>query len=411
MGIDGFGRGTYGGGEWNTHVALDVLKKDDVSAALFAPGWVYESKQGPDFETAQNRWWGLVEKSWGILRNYPKVLPFYSNFDQGRGYHVYIDGSQAANGPWNNISSQTLQPVLDYSQSTIKAFINFKDASYTGGGNITFEGNLNHNDTFKTKLFGGKVPLEDLTLHISYSVREDANSRLGLSLGFSKNSETKSILLASDVESIQDQLKTKSYMVINPMLVKRSSRDESNDQGWIIKETSIKMRGYTLTEINILSYMKGKNELHDSVLETGVRLQMRGLDVKDSSNYNASLGHISIRTSETNDVFPPASSWDVEASDISWTSSSQGTKNVNLKMVWKLKEGDNSSFVKYNIYVRKSAQQSEYLGVAKVETFYVSDLEVLPGISSLAFVVQVCSSDGTSQKLDVSPSYTLVVKG
>ncbi|KAK1322047.1 hypothetical protein QJS10_CPA03g01106 [Acorus calamus] len=55
MGIDVFGRGTYGGGEWNTHVALDVLKKDDVSAALFAPGWVYESKQGPDFETAQNR--------------------------------------------------------------------------------------------------------------------------------------------------------------------------------------------------------------------------------------------------------------------------------------------------------------------------------------------------------------------
>lgn len=38
-----------------TNVALDVIRKDDVSAAIFAPGWVYETKQAPDFETAQNR--------------------------------------------------------------------------------------------------------------------------------------------------------------------------------------------------------------------------------------------------------------------------------------------------------------------------------------------------------------------
>lgn len=28
------------------------------------------------------RWWALVEKSWGVSQNYPKSLPFYSNFDQ-----------------------------------------------------------------------------------------------------------------------------------------------------------------------------------------------------------------------------------------------------------------------------------------------------------------------------------------
>jgi len=37
------------------NVALDVIKKNDVSAAIFAPGWVYETKQPPDFQTAQNR--------------------------------------------------------------------------------------------------------------------------------------------------------------------------------------------------------------------------------------------------------------------------------------------------------------------------------------------------------------------
>lgn len=39
-----------------TNVALEVLKKDDVSAAIFAPGWIYETKQPPDFQTSQNRY-------------------------------------------------------------------------------------------------------------------------------------------------------------------------------------------------------------------------------------------------------------------------------------------------------------------------------------------------------------------
>ncbi|KAK8959900.1 hypothetical protein KSP40_PGU022244 [Platanthera guangdongensis] len=56
MGIDVWGRGTYGGGQWKTNVALDVLKRDDVSAAIFGPGWLYETQQGEDFQGAQNRY-------------------------------------------------------------------------------------------------------------------------------------------------------------------------------------------------------------------------------------------------------------------------------------------------------------------------------------------------------------------
>ncbi|CAA3013531.1 cytosolic endo-beta-N-acetylglucosaminidase 1 [Olea europaea subsp. europaea] len=82
MGIDVFGRPTETLSQSSTNVAHDVIKKDEVSAAIFARGWLYETKQPPDFQTAQNRWWGLVEKSWGVVQNYPKMLPFYSNFDQ-----------------------------------------------------------------------------------------------------------------------------------------------------------------------------------------------------------------------------------------------------------------------------------------------------------------------------------------
>lgn len=37
-----------------TNDALDVLKNDAVSAAIFAPGWIYETKQRQNFQTAQN---------------------------------------------------------------------------------------------------------------------------------------------------------------------------------------------------------------------------------------------------------------------------------------------------------------------------------------------------------------------
>ena len=88
-----------------TNVALDVIRKDDVSAAIFAPGWVYETKQAPDFETAQNWYcvainvlpfYELINVSQGsciILiyletnqnaysTKYLGTLPFYTNFDQ-----------------------------------------------------------------------------------------------------------------------------------------------------------------------------------------------------------------------------------------------------------------------------------------------------------------------------------------
>ncbi|CAN6921475.1 unnamed protein product [Brassica oleracea] len=71
-------------GGWLVDTALDLLKRNNVSAAIFAPGWVYETAQPPNFHTAQNKWWSLVEKSWGIVQTYPQILPFYSDFNQMR---------------------------------------------------------------------------------------------------------------------------------------------------------------------------------------------------------------------------------------------------------------------------------------------------------------------------------------
>lgn len=48
-GVDIFGRGCLGGGGWNTVEALAVIRSVAASAALFAPGWVYEKFPKEEF--------------------------------------------------------------------------------------------------------------------------------------------------------------------------------------------------------------------------------------------------------------------------------------------------------------------------------------------------------------------------
>ncbi|KAI8030212.1 Cytosolic endo-beta-N-acetylglucosaminidase 1 [Camellia lanceoleosa] len=414
MGIDVFGRNTYGGGQWDTNVALDVLKKDDVSAAIFAPGWVYETKQPPDFQTAQNRWWALIEKSWGIVQNYPQVLPFYSNFDQGRGYHISVDGGQVSSGSWNNISSQSFQPFLEFFEDppseSIEVFVDRREASYSGGSSITFKGTL-QGTYFTRRLFQGDLLFGDLPVHFTYSVKSDGSSLIGLSLKFSSSTNEKtSVLLASHGNALltMNQFSSEFSKIIMPRQVTKPE----TDPGWVIQESSITMNGSTLTEIHAVCY-HSKPELNRMSLKSQPDGVDNSLD-RGSTQYFAILGHFTVKTPGQNLDFPPSTSWLVEGQYISWTSGSQGSKTLSVKIVWKLKDGNASLFPKYNIFVEKLANQEtgaqEYLGVAEIQAFYVSDLSVPSGTSNLKFIIQVCGDDGTSQTVDDSPSFQLPVK-
>ncbi|XP_047983700.1 cytosolic endo-beta-N-acetylglucosaminidase 1-like isoform X1 [Salvia hispanica] len=415
MGIDVFGRGTYGGGQWTTNVALDVIKKADVSAAIFAPGWVYETKQPPDFQTAQNRWWGLVEKSWGIVQNYPKVLPFYSNFNQGHGYHIYADGKQISSNQWNDLSSQSFQPFLAYSGDSktepIQVSIDFKGASYSGGGSITFVGTLDDKAEFRARLFHGELPLRNSPVHFTYSVKSNGNSLLGLALGFSSASnEKKTVLLAASGNTLltMTQFSSRFTSVVMPRRVTKLDQEP----GWIIQESSINMAGHILTEIQALCYRpKPERSAADYVLS------------RAPSEYYAVLGDLKISADGENTNFPPSDSWNVSSEFVSWTSGSQGSKNLSVKIIWQLKAGYADLFLNYNIFVEKlnspsSGTQSrlsevahEYLGEAAVKSFYISDLEVPSGTSFLKFIIQVRGLDGTSQKLEDAPFLQLKVEG
>ncbi|XLS74351.1 hypothetical protein HN51_031216 [Arachis hypogaea] len=143
------------------------------------------------------------------------------------------------------------------------------------------------------------------------------------------------------------------------------------------------MNRYTLAEIHAVCYRC------DS--PTNKLRWLYGSDNSDStsastSDYFSILGYISIQTLEYKSDFPVASSWQVDAKYMKWTSGPRGSKILSLQISWELIDGKNHQFRSYNVYLVKSSKQEgtssrlehvkEYLGVAQEKCYDVSELKV-----------------------------------
>ncbi|CAN7112769.1 unnamed protein product [Brassica rapa subsp. narinosa] len=379
MGIDVFGRGSFGGGQWTVDTALDLLKRNNVSAAIFAPGWVYETAQPPNFHTAQNKWWSLVEKSWGIVQTYPQVLPFYSDFNQGFGYHVSLEGRQLFDAPWYNISCQSLQPLREFKEDNtdaIKVTIDAREASYNGGGNIVFKGRLDGDVNFTARLFKPLLHLSSSPITVSYSVKSDETSKLGLLLCFSSPShETKSILVAP-----QEPTSRFDHMFLKCLVASKQTVSE-----WTVHETSL---------------------------------------------YVALLGHISIKDHvqlpQNLVSLPPPSLWVIDAHNMELVTGDSGSKILRVKLEWRQTQLEDSVLPVYNVYaesvkstdvlrsrkvLEKPRSERVFVGVSHVPAYYVSELVVDSDVKGVSFVVQPCGEDGSWMNVDVSPNHLVDLEG
>ncbi|EFH38707.1 glycosyl hydrolase family 85 protein [Arabidopsis lyrata subsp. lyrata] len=420
MGIDVFGRGSFGGGQWTVNAALDLLKRNNVSAAIFAPGWVYETAQPPNFHTAQNKWWSLVEKSWGIVQTYPQVLPFYSDFNQGFGYHVSLEGRQLSDAPWYNISCQSLQNSMKkttkISSTSLlrKMFLTFlskhlnnyyefdsaREGSFNRGGNIAFRGKLKGDAYFTTRLFKPHLQLSSSPITISYSVKSDETSKLGILLSFSSPSQkTKSILVAPQ-ESIRR---------FNDMFLQCLATSAQTVSEWTVHETSLVMDGHTLTEISAFCY--------------------RPENLTKSVEYVALLGHISIKDhvqyQQKSETLLPASSWVIKADNVELVPGNSGSKILRAKLEWRQKHLEDSVLPRYNVYaenvnstdlrprkvLEKPRSETVFLGVVHVPAYYVAELVVESDVKAVRFVVQACAEDGSLGKLDEALNLLVELEG
>ena len=228
-----------------------------------------------------------------------------------------------------------------------------------------------------------------------------------MSLDLSSNEQSISILVAEDIATFTRKKQHHKYGAY--VKADKVEPHAPNNQDWFLyKATVHSSAGYKLTGINIVCTLKIAGKMS---AETEDRIS--GVNADGSSPYHASLGHISIQKIDANTEFGPAGSWVTEGEYISWSNSSNTTKHVSLKLSWKLKTPDQPSFRKYNIYVEESmadpnAKASRnYLGVASVDAFYISGLEVTSGVSGLNFIIQACAHDGSWQKLEECPEFFL----
>ncbi|XP_043441671.1 cytosolic endo-beta-N-acetylglucosaminidase isoform X3 [Prionailurus bengalensis] len=110
VGVDVFARGNVVGGQFDTHKSLELIRKHGFSAALFAPGWVYECLEKRDFFQNQDKFWGLLGRY--LPPHSICSLPFVTSFCLGMGTRRVCYGQEEAVGPWYHPSAQEIQPLF-----------------------------------------------------------------------------------------------------------------------------------------------------------------------------------------------------------------------------------------------------------------------------------------------------------
>ncbi|TNM97426.1 hypothetical protein fugu_015582 [Takifugu bimaculatus] len=101
--------------------ALEVIRKYNFSAALFAPGWVYEALDRAEFRKNQDNFVlsagsGLFCQVTSTSIRLSSPLPFVSSFCQGFGSSFYCRGQREDKRSWFNLTAQEIQPLYYYEQ-------------------------------------------------------------------------------------------------------------------------------------------------------------------------------------------------------------------------------------------------------------------------------------------------------
>lgn len=144
VGIDVFGRGCIGGGGFSTNEAFNLIRKHDLSAAIFAPGWVHENCG--ETESADSRdfiFWNLISEF--LYTHGPCLLPFETSFCRGFGPKFHQNGLVVKSEPWFN------QSKIDHLPTILAGLHSVEDGScvtyydkdgFSGGGCLLISQNL-----------------------------------------------------------------------------------------------------------------------------------------------------------------------------------------------------------------------------------------------------------------------------
>ncbi|XP_019643810.1 PREDICTED: cytosolic endo-beta-N-acetylglucosaminidase-like [Branchiostoma belcheri] len=416
VGVDVFGRNCYGGGGFNSNKALSVIRKQGLSAAVFAPGWVLEKLGADNFSTNQNKFWDLLSDLCPM--HGPAALPFVTSFCQGQGQNFYINGQVARRGPWYNLSCQQVQTTFtsaQFSQGKDQTGENrtmrvcTKDA-FHGGGSLLLGGNFAHAcDALSFRLFSSEIPVQSPLL-VSYTFKwETGADHAAVHLILRTTGQTKQWVLMEgdgdtiDKTSIRNNTGDNStdqavYFIALPekecdRLYKECfgcTREETAEQGWWT-------RFYMLTD------------------DTGTECMIEGINLQysrtgtvegDTEEVCLRLGEIRIMNAGDLEKNQKSTITNVTCRDVSWKKSphltattpagdSMAAKTVlfSATLQWEYPQVSSSSFDVYFWYKGAAGNTTDkvYVGRAQNSMYRVVDLPVIhdeadPG-NSIEFIV------------------------
>ncbi|XP_075559498.1 cytosolic endo-beta-N-acetylglucosaminidase-like isoform X1 [Dermacentor variabilis] len=170
-GVDVYARGTSYPGGFDTYKAVQLARNCGLSAAVFAAGWVYETKDKNSFARSQYRLWTFPDdccSEWRLIE-----LPLSTSFCQGFGGKTFAAGKITSKLPWFNLHKQQLQPRdqgngLCDSCGSVR--LTTEDA-YNGGGSlrVLFKPNLDYPDAKPyIRLFSCDFPLSPLVVSYTF---------------------------------------------------------------------------------------------------------------------------------------------------------------------------------------------------------------------------------------------------
>ncbi|XP_064423526.1 cytosolic endo-beta-N-acetylglucosaminidase isoform X2 [Latimeria chalumnae] len=187
VGVDVFARGHVVGGKFDTNKSLQMIRKYNFSAALFATGWVYECFEKKDFLENQDKFWNLLMDH--LPTHGISTLPFLTSFCQGFGKRHYFCGEEEEQGSWFNLSAQEVQPLYVHqaSEGINRGWVRTRGCPedvWNGGASLLVEGAIPPGmQNVAVRLFSLQIrPPPKLFLSFVFKVADGADTRVSLEL-------------------------------------------------------------------------------------------------------------------------------------------------------------------------------------------------------------------------------------
>lgn len=275
VGLDIFGRNFYAGGKYNTWKALDVVRKYGLSAAIFAPGWTFETQD--NFVEAEKCMWRSLAPY--LNHQGPQHLPLTTSFCQGYGDHFYCRGKVEKEGAWHDLSLQQLQPLWSQEGEKEDACLSLvtQDA-YNGGGCL---GITTLSPTTVRFLLCDLEWQATLRLSVAYKWCGTSTTLILLcylsrSQDASSSSQSRVLEFRCEESKGEQKKKEKDYGDDNP-ITQCPLLDSHEENGWSVRIfTAHEMPGYKMKEICLR-------------LEGAADLRLGHLDVSSVTQHKAQM--------------------------------------------------------------------------------------------------------------------------